>query len=86
MNEIRFTREGVTGVGDTAAAGTGAETAGVELPPPPPPLDGPGESPADADRRAAASDSGRPEVAILGAFVGAFVAAKLLGRLGGGKD
>ena len=44
------------------------------------------ESPADADRRAhAEADDGHPEVAVLGAFVGAFVAAKLLGRLGGGS-
>ena len=87
MNEIRFTREDVTGVGDAAAAGTDPAAGGVELPPPPPPLDTePAESPAAADRRAAEHDSGRPEVAILGAFVGAFVAAKLIGRLRGGDD
>jgi len=83
-DEIRFTREDVTGVGDAAAAGTGAEASGVE--PPSPPLDPERESPAEADRRAAAADGGRPELAVLGAFVGAFVAAKLLGRIGGGSD
>ena len=44
------------------------------------------ESPADADRRAhAEADDAHPEIAVLGAFVGAFVAAKLLGRLRGGN-
>jgi len=87
MAEIRFTREDVTGVGDAAAAGTDAEPSGIETPPPPPPGEAAGESPAAADRRASESGGGggRPEIAIVGAFVGAFAAAKVLGRLTGGK-
>jgi hypothetical protein len=45
---------------------------------------GGGTSPADADRAAADSaGGGRPELLVAGAFVGAFVFAKLLKRLGG---
>ena len=54
----------------------------------PPPTGGSqaaGESPAHAARRAAEGDGGRPELAVLGAFAGAFVAAKILGRLTGGR-
>jgi hypothetical protein len=45
-----------------------------------------GQSPAAADRRGAEQAPGAPIGPIAGAFVGAFVAAKLLGRLGGGDD
>ena len=76
MDEIRFTREEVTGVGDPAAAGTDAEGD----PAVPPPTGG-----SQAARRAAEGDGGRPELAVLGAFAGAFVAAKILGRLTGGR-
>ena len=93
MTEIRFTREDVTGVGDPAAAGTDAEGAGAPPPPPHPSDAGPGttagavgESPAAADRRAGEEGGGNPVVPILGAFVGAFVAAKVLGRLTGGDE
>jgi hypothetical protein len=86
MAEIRFTREDVTGVGDAAAAGTDTEATGVSTPPPPPTGEAAGESPAAADRRASESGGDRPEIAILGAFVGAFVAAKVLDRLTGGND
>jgi hypothetical protein len=47
----------------------------------------PGEqTPAAADARGAAQAEGPPFIPIAGAFVGAFVAAKLLGRLSGGDD
>jgi len=61
----------------------------VESEPAPPPTiggdaAGGGTSPADADRAAAASAGrDRPELLVAGAFVGAFVFAKLLKRLGG---
>ena len=46
---------------------------------------GEGTSPREADRRGAGEHGGgRPELAVLGAFAGAFVAAKILKRLGGG--
>lgn len=64
-------------VGDPA--GAGADTEGGWEPP--------GEqSPAAADRRGAEHAESPPFVPIAGAFVGAFVAAKLLGKLGGGND
>jgi hypothetical protein len=45
------------------------------------------ESPMEAQRRGQEElDGGNPELAVIGAFLGAFVAAKLLGRLGGGND
>jgi hypothetical protein len=47
----------------------------------------PGEqTPAAADARGAEQAESPPLVPIAGAFVGAFVAAKLLGKLGGGDD
>jgi hypothetical protein len=66
----------------TAATQETAESAAL------PPEGGPAgwESPAEADRRAHGEEDAHPEIAVLGAFVGAFVAAKLLGRLGGGND
>ena len=84
MDEMRFTREEVTGVGDPAAAGTDAE-GDPAVPPPTGGSQAGGESPAHAARRAAEGDGGRPELAVLGAFAGAFVAAKILGRLTGGR-
>jgi hypothetical protein len=92
--EVTFTQPEVESVGDPAAAGTGAEgdpgSAPFEAP-------GAGEtaatattgtppegSPAAAQARAEAGDEGpleRPEVQILGAFVGAFILAKLLQKL-----
>ena len=44
------------------------------------------QSPAAADRRGAEEAESPPFVQIGAAFVGAFVAAKLLGKLGGGDD
>jgi hypothetical protein len=67
-------------------------------PPPPPPPPGPepsfeptggaaGPSPHEADRAAAgAADPGRPEIAVIGAFAGAFLFAQILKRIGGGGD
>ena len=55
----------------------------------PPPTGGGGTSPAAADRRAAEDEdpfSAKPELFIGGAFVGAFVFAKLLKKLTGGGD
>jgi hypothetical protein len=47
----------------------------------------PGEqSPAAADQRGAEQAESPPFIPIAGAFVGAFVAAKLLGKLTGGDD
>jgi hypothetical protein len=74
-NEVQFSRADAESVGDPAAAGTDAAgdpgTAPVE----------PSGSPAAAQERAYEGDDSpfdRPEVQILGAFVGAFVLAKLL--------
>jgi hypothetical protein len=73
QDEVEFSREDVESVGDPAAAGTDSEAtaAGGE------PAQG---SPAAAQARAEGDEGplGRPEVQILGAFVGAFVLAKLL--------
>ena len=46
---------------------------------------GQAQSPWDA-HEAAASGSDRPEIPVIGAFVGGFVLAKLLKALGGGGD
>jgi hypothetical protein len=60
-------------------AGIAGETEGGWQPP--------GEqTPAAADRRGAEQAESPPFIPIAGAFVGAFVAAKLLGKLGGGDD
>ncbi len=39
-----------------------------------------------AAHQAVAGDPGRPEIPVIGAFIGAFVFAKLLKKLGGGDD
>lgn len=46
---------------------------------------GQAQSPWDA-HQASATDPGRPEIPVIGAFVGAFVLAKVLKALGGGDD
>ena len=65
-----------------------APTGGPEPPPPgPEPSFEPsgGTTPLEADR-AGAEDPGRPELAVLGAFAGAFLFAQILKRLGGGDE
>ena len=74
--EVQFSAEDAESVGDAAAAGTdavGDDSA---------PVYG-GDSPAAAQERAYGDETpfDRPEVQILGAFVGAFILAKLLQRL-----
>ena len=74
-DEVQFSRTDAESVGDPAAAGTDAQgdPAGAPVEP--------SGSPAAAQERANQGDEGpfdRPEVQILGAFVGAFVLAKLL--------
>jgi hypothetical protein len=80
-------------VGDPAAASVDAE--GEPLAADPAGVAGeteagwqpPGEqTPAAADARGAEHAEGPPFIPIAGAFVGAFVAAKLLGKLSGGND
>jgi hypothetical protein len=80
--EVEFSNVEPEAVGDPAAAGTDAEgdpqAAPVDTGEPPATA---GESPAAAQERASGGDQSpleRPEVQILGAFVGAFVLAKLL--------
>jgi hypothetical protein len=54
-----------------------------------PPAEGGGTSPAAADREAADSHdpfTDKPELFVAGAFVGAFVVAKLLKKITGGGD
>jgi hypothetical protein len=93
-DEVSFSREDAESVGDPAAAGTGAEgdpgSAPVEAPGAADTAatattgEPPQDSPAGAQARAESGDGSpleRPEVQILGAFVGAFVLAKLLQRL-----
>ena len=46
---------------------------------------GQSQSPWDA-HQAATSNPGKPELPVIGAFVGAFVFAKLLKKFGGGDD
>ena len=60
-----------------------APTGGPE-PPPEPSFEG--TSPLEADRAGADQDPGRPELAVLGAFAGAFLFAQILKRLGGGHE
>jgi hypothetical protein len=74
--EVSFERADVEAVGDPAAASVDAEP---EAPPA-------YEAPAQAQQRATAQAESPPFAAIGGAFVGAFAAAKLLGKLGGGGD
>jgi predicted metal-dependent enzyme (double-stranded beta helix superfamily) len=74
LDEVELSPEDVQSIGDPAAAGTdavGDDSAPV----------GGGDSPQAAQNRAHGGDESpldRPEVQILGAFVGAFVLAKLL--------
>jgi hypothetical protein len=83
--EVRFEREDVEAVGDPAATSTDAEgTAEPAIGRDP--TGALGATPAEADQRGAEQAEDTPIVPIVGAFVGAFVAAKLLGRLGGGDD
>jgi hypothetical protein len=74
QESVAFTPEQVEAVGDPAAASVDAVA------------DSFGETPVEADRRGAEQAEGPPIVPILGAFVGSFVAAKLLGKLGGGGN
>jgi hypothetical protein len=92
--EVRFDRQDAEAIGDPVEASVEAEgavpgdPAGIAAEPgagwePP----GTGEeTPAAADRRGAEQAEDPPIIPIAGAFVGAFVAAKLLGKLGGGDD
>jgi hypothetical protein len=97
--EVTFDREDVEAVGDPAAASV--EPAPGPVDPEPAPLEAessgddaaafgtppaPADTPVAADRRGAEQAEDPPFAAIAGAFAGAFVAAKLLGRLGGGDD
>jgi hypothetical protein len=99
--EVRFDRQDAEAIGDPAAASVEAEGAvpgdpagiaaepGAGWEPPGTGEETPGtgeETPAAADRRGAEQAEDPPIIPIAGAFVGAFVAAKLLGRLGGGGD
>jgi hypothetical protein len=73
--EVQFSREDAESIGDPAAGGMGAEDTSA------PAI---GDSPAAAQARAEGGDTSpleRPEVQVLGAFIGAFVVAKLLQRL-----
>jgi hypothetical protein len=74
--ELRFTRVDAESIGDPAAAGTDAEGD-----PQAAPVEPAGDSPAAAHERA--GDGGRPELQILGAFLGAFVFAQVLKRIFG---
>ena len=73
---MTFDREDVEAVGDPAAASVAAEPETAPA----------ADSPVAADRRGAEAAESPPFGAIAGAFVGSFVVAKLLGRLGGGDD
>jgi hypothetical protein len=89
--EVRFDQGDAEAVGDPAAASVEAEGAaaggGVAGEAESGGWEPPGEqSPAAADRRGAEQAESPPFIPIAGAFVGAFVAAKLLGKLGGGND
>ena len=48
------------------------------------PFDASAQSPWDA--HLAAESAGRPEIPVIGAFIGAFVFAKVLRAIGGGND
>jgi hypothetical protein len=69
--EVEFSKEDLESVGDPAAAGTDTAATAADGEPP----EG---SPAAAQQRAEGDGGLPPEVQILGAFVGAFVLAKLL--------
>ena len=80
--------DGAEAIGDPAAASLDADTGPdpvAWVPPTAEAGDPGGQSPAEADRRAEPAPS-PPFAAIGGAFVGGFVAAKLIGMLGGGDD
>jgi hypothetical protein len=80
--------EGVEAIGDPAAASVDADVGPdpvAFMPPSAEAGDPGGQSPAEADRRAESAPS-PPFAAFGGAFVGGFVAAKLIGMLGGGDD
>ena len=91
--ELRFTRVDAESIGDPAAAGTDAEGDPGSAPVEAPGADETpaftttgepaGDSPAAAHERASADDGGRPELQILGAFLGAFVFAQILKRIFG---
>jgi hypothetical protein len=83
--QVSFEPQQVEAVGDPAAASVDAEAVAAE-PEAAEPEEFTGQSPVEADTRGAEQAESPPIVAIAGAFVGAFVAAKLLGRLGGGDD
>ena len=79
--EVQFSTEDAAAVGDPAAAGTDAVGDPGSAPFEAQETVTPPGSPAAAQERAAGGAEGpldRPEVQILGAFVGAFVLAKLL--------
>ena len=85
--EVRFEREDVEAVGDPAAASVDADAGAAEAPADPDPAATvAAETPIEADRRGAEQAEGAPLATIAAAFVGSFVAAKLLGKLGGGGD
>ena len=81
--QVTFEPPEIATVGDPAAASVDAD--------PGPAVADPvaavgGQSPIEADRRGAEQAESPPLVPIAAAFVGAFVAAKVLGRLSGGSD
>jgi hypothetical protein len=94
---VRFEPADAEAVGDPAVASVEGETAAhattePAFADPVPPSGGwdaeaaDDQSPAAADRRGAEQAESPPLAQIGAAFVGAFVAAKLLGKLGGGDD
>jgi hypothetical protein len=74
--EVTFDREDVETVGDPAAASADPDPVVVQG----------SETPVAAQQRGDEQAESPPFAAIGGAFVGAFVTAKLLGKLGGGDD
>jgi hypothetical protein len=91
---VSFERADTEAIGDPAVASVDADPGPIVAEPafadPVPPMGEPGaeaeQSPAAADRRGAEQAESPPFVQIGAAFVGAFAAAKLLGKLGGGDD
>jgi hypothetical protein len=91
--EVFFSRDEPSG--ESAADVDATAAAAVSQPEPQPqpaaapPVDSGGTSPAAADRRAADATQTfeeKPELFVAGAFVGAFVFAKILKKLTGGGD
>lgn len=74
--EVTFDREDIEAVGDPAAASVGPDPVATQG----------SETPVEAQQRGDEQAESPPFAAIGGAFAGAFVAAKLLGKLGGGDD